>query len=830
MEIQFKIVERIYPKLYEEFDSFIICRVDVVSCSKISLVGKRVVFKGYLPSCAPYFIFEGKRGVVWEEKNGDTLRCTKKAKFTLHVDLRKSGLVHMLMYEFPKANSLNQRDKVKRHTAHTALAAIQQMVTNGDIMFDEDQKIDVQFILQLPIMNEAVLDGCDLFRINYIKPIIELYSSQDGKIHKTLSEMSANKLQAIHKLLEEDPLRMCLKTVSKDLFGLRPLSYASLMIQIRRRKLTGKYKPYELCYIRILDFFRTRIVGEEKHTAISLDDLQTRYLSHSGWDKQIFLQSFWYAVRLGEFNYAKGIVCTPTHAKKCDVIVGCLTRMFEGVPGGAGIYRNLDAPVPCIPKTLTDEQTRAAKHLLEYPLTIVIGPPGRGKTSLVEFALCYFKRVCVASFVGTNVASHRERVNGRMEVSNTAHHIYHAARASANGRNWVASFDALVWDEFSNVSETLVANVLGVMDNLSRFCPILDPWQIHPLNPGMPGMDLIDRFPDCCFNLTRNLRTNPRARHLADAIMYILKGEPERIEWSRDLSDGECMTIVEAAVPGDPTAPLGEFRGVIYNLLQHIVNHPEVYGVRSIMDIQFVVFKNDTRVIINRLVEECARELGLLPTAPETTVELDHGLSLYIGCKIAIRGDNFNATRDGQYDNVRNGDCGVVTRCRLMPNGMSVEVDFSSGALQKRMLLDKRVHVDPKAVVLGHGITANASQGSEYNTVVGIVHDTAANDSWVSRGHVYVMSSRAREAFILVGNQVETAFERICGRVEKRRETKLGHVLKNTGFGPYTTPPQPFGPLRDVGTLQLDTDKKTPCVPVLEQFTEEKTREKRRKK
>jgi hypothetical protein len=827
MLLKFRIIQQLFPKTFKDFKDYIICKIHVVDCSKKEYIGTEKTFKGILPSCAPYFIYECSKGIVEIREQFETvLKGSSSCVYTLHEDLRVNGLIHMLMHEFPRANDLYDENRARKHTAQTALSLVQQMVNNGDIVYDETQKIDVQLIMDLPIMNDAVLDSCDLFRINYIRPLSKLFPK---KALQQLTKMTAASLQFLKHTLETDPIKLCLRTITSEKpLCVKPMTYDAF-ITCTRRMNAITYKPYEMCSIRILDYFRSMVIED---TAMAFETLKTKYLALHAGDTSLFEQSFWHLVRLKELDYDQGskMVCESNQMKKCKFIVRAMEALCQRQPNGTTIFRDIKhGRVPCIPKQLTDEQTRAALHTLHHPLTMVVGPPGRGKTSLVEFALCYFRRACVVSFVGTNVASHRERINGRAEASNTAHYVFHTADSTVAGKKWASSFDALVWDELSNVSEGLMSNVLRVLTELSRFIGILDPWQLHPIKAGMPGLDLIDAFPDCVFPLNVNLRTNPRARQLADAIIYVLKGEHTEIDWSFELKERACMTALDPGVPITHGDEHGALKKYIYRVLKEIMLHPDIYNVKGIMDIQFIVLKNKTRIMINDMVEHCGRELGLLPKfLPEPTLELASGLILYKGCKICIRGESFSATENNRFNAIRNGDCGVITKCTNTEQGMVVE--FSSGTMTKRMLLDKQVHVDPSAIHLGHAITVNASQGCEYNTVIGIFHDGTANNQWVCRAHAYVMSSRAKEAFILIANDPITTFERVCQRLQRRRETMLRHLLKTLKIQQQqdmetTTPMEIVSP----DLLTLDTDREQPCVPILEQFVDENTHEKKRK-
>lgn len=248
-------------------------------------------------------------------------------------------------------------------------------------------------------------------------------------------------------------------------------------------------------------------------------------------------------------------VTLPRFLKSAKCIVERIRDVLSSaaLPGGTKngaaekLLRKTDI-VPCIPKQLTDEQSAAAHHMLNSPLTIIMGPPGRGKTCLIEFAMALWKNVCVVSFVGTVVAGHRRRMNNRLECSNTAHHLYKSALASPQGTQWASSFEELVWDEFSNVEDSLFCKTLQVLKNLKRLVLVLDPYQIQPLGTGSPAIDLIDAFPRNCFTLTTNMRVNPRSRELADAVLYIMKDQPRNIHWSYDILEKASMTLLDAPI------------------------------------------------------------------------------------------------------------------------------------------------------------------------------------------------------------------------------------------------------------------------------------------
>jgi hypothetical protein len=146
-------------------------------------------------------------------------------------------------------------------------------------------------------------------------------------------------------------------------------------------------------------------------------------------------------------------------------------------------------------------------------------------------------------------------------------------------------------------------------------------------------------------------------------------------------------------------------------------------------------------------------------------------------------------------------------------------VRLDVGHRTKTLLLNRKWHVNPFNVHLAHCITADVSQGSEYKTVIGLFHDACAQDTWIGRSRVYVMASRAQQAFIAFGKRVLQSFNIIASRVEPCRMSYLFPMLQTR-----CPEPQLVGKDASVDQMRRDTDLSqmdlfagdTPCVPVPE--------------
>lgn len=885
----------ILPASYTDvFEGYAIARVKVVQCfQKPAMHNKEYIFLGNLPCCRPYFIFDAPVEICKTTYTKTTIRSKQVDDggifdSSVELRLREHNFPHIRFERVFTVDTLTHiaRYELCRKAKSSLFLQIQQAVLEEMISFIYDtSRVDMKLIEDVPLVNELLHEYTDFWRLPFTHEILRYYltykNKKSAKIFRTVSKLPYRHLVEISTLFREDPIRCCWQnsrsslsddddnsppsSSSNDDLLKYPLNYEAFSTLITlNSNLKEKYSALQHLAVRILDFFRRVVVGKQNATAMVFNMFKNKYMC-----TRRSLPEKEFKAEEAMFGDAMEYLCsTEVHQLMCisfrKLVYVTLPKFhknamhiaknLEGLlrngetERAESLLRNTDL-VPCIPKQLTDEQSAAAHHMLNSPLTIILGPPGRGKTCLIEFAMALWKRVCVVSFVGTVVAGHRRRMNGRLECSNTAHHLYKSALASPEGAQWADAFKELVWDEFSNVDDSLFCKTLEPLKNLSRLVLVLDPYQIQPLGNGSPAMDLIDAFYQDCFTLTTNMRVNPRSRELADAILYIMHNEPERIQWSYDMQEKASMTLLDAPVESPPAPPAMAGGGVpqgfappftgaggasiIETLLRHILAHPDVYKVATVMDIQFIAFTNKLCRYINGVVETLLQKLGLcvLPHAREM-VRVNGDLLAYPGCKICVVKENFDSviTKDGRsFDSARNGECGVVVSCLAYSGGTVIKWN-TGGTTEKTMFLSKSEHVDPACVQLGHCITSNKAQALEYNTVVGVLDDGgAACEQWVYNSHLYVMSSRAKEAYFLLGKNAESRFRTICARREPRRPTILLPVL--LPLLPRLAE-ETREELREQKTeyfynqkthhYDLDTNLNEPCVPALYKYKTKK--------
>ena len=780
----FKIIDVRIPRTINDFTNYI-------TQAEIEMVdGKqRFQFRGPMPIAAPYFVYEIRESQLtfnegWVISKAPAYSVKISSKYLNH-----EALVYMLEMElYMQCPVVVQYllDQRQHFRLNDNLVILEQVPTLHTYL--QEHTMHWKFPLMLEILS------------NYDKD-----SRKFNKIATLIQGMSYEKLCEMHETMTKDPIALC---YSNNTFFRYPILYNALRALII--KYNVKYTYFELQCVRLLEYFRREIIERHKWTAIHKTDFSVVYYGEKDNfdDPKVYMNILVHLVQRKEI-LALPYLSTPKYKKNADQIVERIENILNHPRDPRDLLRDPLASVPVIPRHLTDEQTRAALHMLNEPLTIIMGPPGRGKTALVEFATAYWKNPCIVSFIGTVVAMHRMRLGGRHEMSNTAHHIFNSAKFSDAGREWTESFDVLVWDEFSNVEPVLFLKTLEALPNISKLVLVLDINQIQPLKAGSPAMDLVEQFPECCFNLTKNLRVNPRSRELADAILHILHKTPEKIAWSYNLNAHRSMTCIESVVSMQ----------TLESIVKHVMSRPDIYGVHTVMDIQFIAFTRKEKDMKNKMVEDIVKKLGLVPYChPDDMCRVNPFLVIYPGCKICVRGANFKAVTDMNgstlFDDVRNGECGTVVTWKTRKdygNALEVTIDLGYNA-QKVMLMKKGVHVDPGSVELAHVMTSNSAQSLEFNTVIGIMEGAM---DWTYDQHIYVMSSRAKEAFIMIGSNAQQKFNKIAHRKETRRVTALQKIaLQKLKRKPSTTEREQIM-IRDPETFVLEKNKEIMCAPVV---------------
>lgn len=441
--------------------------------------------------------------------------------------------------------------------------------------------------------------------------------------------------------------------------------------------------------------------------------------------------------------------------------------------------------VPCIPPRLTGDQMTIGRHVVNHWLTIVLGSPGTGKTSVLTWILSHYRCALSTGFVGRLVKMLHRRNGRRPEMAYTIDSlIYAVLKSPASGdaaRQWLASFEVLVIDECSNVSMGHMAKLLMLFPNLRKLVLVGDPNQLPALKPGDFLADMLTHFPHHTHRLRENLRVASGLAALQEAPSHILNGRPELIQWT---PTGPISVV-------SYTGGAGTTRETLYQLYSSILRTGGERA-RSLLNVQLLALTHQGafgRIALNEAFHSVAESLGILrpPANRRERITIHPKLrDVYSGCKLTCL-QNYNHPIEKEFgpggqvrcisDPVANGEIFIVHRIwrpRAPARGICLEVyDTSAEEATKLLWIDDTEGISPFDLDWGYTTTVYKSQGGEFPWVVFCVPPSPA-EHW-TRANAYVAVSRAQQSFTVMG-KVED-FNAIARRPDQVRRTVFGHLL-----------------------------------------------------
>jgi ATP-dependent exoDNAse (exonuclease V) alpha subunit len=766
--VSFIITKVTFPVNINDFDGYL--RADIKVLSPVTgIFSKCSNFVGKLPSHAPYFIYN-----IFGILNGVYGHLQVQGNKQNEITVTPYLTTHTLEYIF-------KHDLKWDHLPFTHSVGV----------------IDHTKLEDFPMVCNMFKERSEFWKLGLKLKIQKYYNIEDLN---DLNKLSFVELRDICTCLDVNPILLCLENNG---YFKKVLSYESFLLL---KKPGHQYENVQVLAVNLLDFIRKFCIKVNGDTIFNIPKVvKTMQVKNRFLYIEIeYLEDTltWLIEKEQIFRIDQNTITTTQYKKQSMEIKN---KLLNDLGGKVSLRTN--KVVPFIPKILTKDQQVIARHMIEDPICIIMGGPGRGKTAMIEFAMRLFKNVSVVSFIGTVVTAHRQRMGKREETSNTAHKMFQTARYTQYGQEWLNEFEVLVWDEGSNVEEDLFYKTFMAYKKLKKLIIVLDSDQITPIGPGTPCADLIRNFPQYCHVLRENLRVDKTSLVLAESLSYIIHNTPRCIEWSRSLKDLKPLTLVEQGVTYK----------TLYDIIRHIRTYPNIYKVHSINDIQFIVFTHEVRIEINALAEIIFKKLGLIKKSKKIVIGK---LDLYVGCKILVKKTFKAIYRDNKtikFNEIRNQDFGIIDEITLGEEGYYI-VTFNVGnGMIKKMGIGKNFHVDPYYISLGHAITADSAQALEFNTVIQVIKGKYRN--FVNRSHLYVMSSRAKTANIVLGENCGTEFNNICAIPPRERKTFLNYSLKDVSRKKKDVEKineDDFQELLKTDDLE-EMDISQPCVPTAQQ-------------
>ena len=408
--------------------------------------------------------------------------------------------------------------------------------------------------------------------------------------------------------------------------------------------------------------------------------------------------------------------------------------------------------------TLNSEQQQAFDMVHKYPVSIICGAPGVGKTFTEKAIVDSFKdkgkNIVLAAPTG-KAAKQMTMATGFQ--ASTIHKLLDPKPQTDpvsgkvkfsfdHNKNNPISADVLILDECSMITNSLMSSVLEAVTSKIKLIFVGDKGQLPSVGAGAVFRDMLDSGAIPKTELTEIQRNSG---DIVKACHQILKGkfyEPStklKPEEGLNLKHVECSSTL-----------------LIQNIIKTIVcDRMPNRGFDPVWDVQVLSPTNSRTDLscedLNKVLQD---QLNPNPAIDGTVFR--------IGSKvIQIKNENIKSpTGEGEY--VVNGDMGRVLD--IDGNNMIVRFDYP-----------KRVCVVPlkkNHLLLAYAITTHRAQGSEFPVVVVPVH--SAFGFFVDRPWLYTAISRGKQIVVTVGE-----FQAILAATTKNnsgnRITKLKSLLQN---------------------------------------------------
>jgi len=394
---------------------------------------------------------------------------------------------------------------------------------------------------------------------------------------------------------------------------------------------------------------------------------------------------------------------------------------------------------------LADSQKLAVKKSMSYPVSIITGGPGTGKTTVIRCILWLYEQWYGKNFKIMQLAP-TGRAAGRMtEQTSYPSQTIHSA-VEFMGEKKVANpetkldADLFIVDECSMMDQFIASTLVHKIREESRVIFVGDPDQLPSVGAGNVLADMIasEVIPTTKLNVIyRQAADNPIVGNSA----LINLGDPhikldDRFQFVTALEEENCFER-SVQIYKEQVAKEG-IENVI--LLCPMRRYKEEYKFLNVD-------------ALNRRLQEEVNP----PRKNEPSIKVG-GIDFRRGDKVMCM---VNKTAD-----IKNGDVGYIKRVYQKPD----PDDASSYNIVADIIMEGKIHtfdeVELKDFDLAYATTVHKSQGSEYKVTLMIMSN--AHKNMLRRNLLYTGVTRAKEKVILIGSKKAVVTSIANDKVEQR--------------------------------------------------------------
>ena len=441
-------------------------------------------------------------------------------------------------------------------------------------------------------------------------------------------------------------------------------------------------------------------------------------------------------------------VYRPVMAKAEDGVAQCVREMLQrsSLPYIGDLDDEIDQQQEELGFTLAEEQRQAVKTALAYPICIISGGPGTGKTSIQRVFLNIYQKafpdadiICCAP---TGRAARRLEQSSGLPAC-TVHKALNLTAGDTNTLTMPEQVDAdlVLVDEISMLDMAMTWYLFHALPPMCRLVLVGDADQLPSVGPGAVLSELLrcGRIPmvmlDKVFRQSEGSMIAENARHIRHG--------------DTDLQfDGDFQFLGSADIQQS-----AEWLERLY--MQEVRR----YGVDNVALLTPFRAKTETGV---RSMNERLRTLVNPPGANKPELSL--------GQRIFRFGDKVMQTKN--REEVSNGDIGYIRKIERDDDGFLVEVDFHDDRIVAYEDNESLSHLD-----LAYATTIHKSQGGQYDSVLLSIQN--CHGRMLKRPLVYTGLTRARCKAQIVGDW-QAVIRAIQTTDTERRNTLLAARIIQT--------------------------------------------------